>query len=428
MDRVFDLNARIYDYLFCAANNEMGSRLVKLATPPESVAAFVERCEVKYPKASSIFHARSDDRVGAVAETLDVLSGPSQMLGYEVDAVVWHISDLHFGKLNKVQPDPRRLAYTMATLATEFRSAMPDVVIVSGDISSKAAPAEFDDFKVFCQIFSREVWQGTFPERILVVPGNHDVTWESNGTADRMAAFQSHFHTDDVCISPFGTSARTFADNTVVVERFDPAPATVPPFAVVRYKKKALAFVLLVSGYFSGNIPENLRTITRTAGTEEELLECLRLDEGGVNEEYIYNIIKYLNVVGETAIAVIHHNPIQYGVQTCSNKCAPHLMQALDHAGVSILLHGHVHLTESRENKRPPQRRRIFPVPAPTLCSIPTAGATGLNIHYIGPPASARNMDSAILRFSESGNFAPEDASLRYRFVIGGGYLEVTHL
>lgn len=70
---------------------------------------------------------------------------------------VVHLSDLHFGRV-----DPALLV----PLGRSVLAARPDVVVVSGDLTQRAKPAEFRDARRFLQ---------TLPGRVLVVPGNHDV-------------------------------------------------------------------------------------------------------------------------------------------------------------------------------------------------------------------------------------------------------------
>jgi 3',5'-cyclic AMP phosphodiesterase CpdA len=68
-----------------------------------------------------------------------------------------HLSDLHFGRVDA------RLLYP---LARRVREAHPHVVVVSGDLTQRAKPAEFRDARRFLD---------TLPQPLLVVPGNHDV-------------------------------------------------------------------------------------------------------------------------------------------------------------------------------------------------------------------------------------------------------------
>lgn len=68
-----------------------------------------------------------------------------------------HISDLHFGRT-----DPSILPF----LKQAILAANPDVLVVSGDLTQRARPAEFAAAQTFLQ---------ALPGPQIVVPGNHDV-------------------------------------------------------------------------------------------------------------------------------------------------------------------------------------------------------------------------------------------------------------
>lgn len=70
---------------------------------------------------------------------------------------VVHLSDLHFGRIADGLVAP--LTDTIASLA-------PHLVVVSGDLTQRARPAQFRDARAFLD---------RLPAAKLVVPGNHDV-------------------------------------------------------------------------------------------------------------------------------------------------------------------------------------------------------------------------------------------------------------
>jgi 3',5'-cyclic AMP phosphodiesterase CpdA len=69
---------------------------------------------------------------------------------------ILHISDLHFGAVNARLLDP---------LLALARHMQPDAIIVSGDLTQRARPAQFQDAAAFLARFGLPV---------LAVPGNHD--------------------------------------------------------------------------------------------------------------------------------------------------------------------------------------------------------------------------------------------------------------
>jgi 3',5'-cyclic AMP phosphodiesterase CpdA len=71
--------------------------------------------------------------------------------------VVAHLSDLHFGRIS---------APVLSPLAKSIEEANPDLVVVSGDLTQRARPAQFREARAFLD---------GLPGAKLVVPGNHDV-------------------------------------------------------------------------------------------------------------------------------------------------------------------------------------------------------------------------------------------------------------
>jgi len=72
-------------------------------------------------------------------------------------AVLVHLSDLHFGRV-----DERLLGPLVAAVT----AADPDVVVISGDLTQRARPAEFEAARAFV---------ARLPSPRVIVPGNHDV-------------------------------------------------------------------------------------------------------------------------------------------------------------------------------------------------------------------------------------------------------------
>jgi predicted phosphodiesterase len=68
-----------------------------------------------------------------------------------------HVSDLHFGQLERAALEPLRRA---------LRRLAPDVLLVSGDLTQRARRGQFREARAFLD---------TLPRPQIVVPGNHDV-------------------------------------------------------------------------------------------------------------------------------------------------------------------------------------------------------------------------------------------------------------
>lgn len=71
--------------------------------------------------------------------------------------VIVHLSDLHFGRA-----DPA----VLGPLVAKVKALAPHLVVVSGDLTQRAKPAEFREARAFLD---------SLPKPQLVVPGNHDV-------------------------------------------------------------------------------------------------------------------------------------------------------------------------------------------------------------------------------------------------------------
>ena len=87
--------------------------------------------------------------------------------------LIAHLSDLHFGRV-----DPA----TLPALHGALMAARPDVVVVSGDLTQRARPAEFAAARCFLDSLP-------FPQ--VVVPGNHDVPLH-NVVARALVPFQAY--------------------------------------------------------------------------------------------------------------------------------------------------------------------------------------------------------------------------------------------
>ena len=70
---------------------------------------------------------------------------------------VVHLSDLHFGCIDPLLPEP---------LVEAVVAIRPDLVAVSGDLTQRARPEEFEQARAFLD---------ALPSPQIVVPGNHDV-------------------------------------------------------------------------------------------------------------------------------------------------------------------------------------------------------------------------------------------------------------
>lgn len=95
--------------------------------------------------------------------------------------VVAHLSDLHFGHLDRS---------TLPALKDAIAAASPDVLVVSGDLTQRARDVEFAEAKAFLDSMALPM---------IVVPGNHDVPLYNVLARWRtpLAAYRRHFGEDE---------------------------------------------------------------------------------------------------------------------------------------------------------------------------------------------------------------------------------------
>ncbi|WP_237181700.1 metallophosphoesterase family protein [Rhodothermus bifroesti] len=94
-----------------------------------------------------------------------------------------HLSDLHFGRLASQT--------IVADLLAEARRQAPDLVVVSGDLTQRARPRQFQAARAFLE---------ALPAPWLVVPGNHDVYpwWRPLSRLWRSLARYRHYITQSL--------------------------------------------------------------------------------------------------------------------------------------------------------------------------------------------------------------------------------------
>lgn len=96
------------------------------------------------------------------------------------ESYVLHLSDLHFHSLSQVV---LWLDQLEADLRDSHALAIPrlDAIIVSGDISDSASSEQYDAAEQFLWELRRSYLLP--PHRLVLVPGNHDVSWEQSRAA-----------------------------------------------------------------------------------------------------------------------------------------------------------------------------------------------------------------------------------------------------
>lgn len=184
-----------------------------------------------------------------------------------------HISDLHFGAVDD------RLVPLLLAAAQDLR---PDVTVISGDLTQRARPDQFEAARAFID---------RLPGPVLVVPGNHDMPlWN---LALRLLAPLSRYR---------------------AAIRHDVEPSLCVGRAVLQGVNTANPFV-----WKSGRLHKRSRDrLASTFGTAPD---------------------------GAMRIAVLHHAPVPAADGTPADMAAPlAVLSALAGVGTDIVLSGHTHM------------------------------------------------------------------------------------
>ncbi len=187
---------------------------------------------------------------------------------------LFHISDVHFG--------PPHLPRVRQGVLDLIAARRPDVVVLSGDLTQRAKPAQFRAARAFVDSIDRPV---------LVVPGNHDVP---------MYRFWERI------FSPFGAYRRNFSPELEPVYRDDGL------------------LVVGVNTAFNWTIKEGRIKLRRLLEVGEELSAA---------PPEVFKVV------------VAHHHmipPPNFGTQTVLAN-AWEAMDLFSSVGVDLILSGHLH-------------------------------------------------------------------------------------
>ena len=96
---------------------------------------------------------------------------------------ILHLTDIHFGKDHKFNPDGADHHYHTginftSNLISDINNKIqepPDIVVISGDITSIGSAQEFTEARNFIDNIKQAF--GLDVKRFIIIPGNHDVFW-----------------------------------------------------------------------------------------------------------------------------------------------------------------------------------------------------------------------------------------------------------
>jgi len=431
LEGIFGLNHKIYTGLFVEGNVETKYNahiLLKSLLPTKDDQITFEK-----------YHGKSYPEIGAVLKEFDVKTGgvmgfpglpdPDTLVGFKVAGIVWQLSDIHFGSMNKTGLDPIELAETLCRIVDSNKKYLPKVIIVSGDITSDGSEEDYKEFRKFIGHLNKRLWGAVQKYRILVIPGNHDIRWLKDGTADRMKQFIKYFVKSRMAITPFGRKEEESGDGNVTVNRIISKKKDVPPIALVTYKDLELQFLLLVSAYYSGTVPKEVRDIIsglRKKKISDALKKILRIDKGEITHSYIDLLSSEIKELKFDGIAVTHHHLCEFGAEPCKTEYANELLRTLAEKGIYVVLHGHTHMVEDKRFSRLVTKSLAFPVPCSSLGGecVGTHNR-GFSLHFIGNPEDKRRIATFLWPIGSTNYFTPKDLFARYWFRLSKDGIEL---
>jgi predicted MPP superfamily phosphohydrolase len=99
-------------------------------------------------------------------------------IGDDASVTILHVSDTQFGRYHRFDPSDSLAGHLIRDVASLSRIGVPtiDLIVLSGDIAERGKRAEYADALRFVDHLCEELGLGR--ERVVVVPGNHDVSWD----------------------------------------------------------------------------------------------------------------------------------------------------------------------------------------------------------------------------------------------------------
>lgn len=312
---------------------------------------------------------------------------------------ILHITDIHAGSGQLVDEDskqsiPNAERQKLLGRLTDYLRSLtirPDFVVVSGDISIKG---QKDGFKIFREWLLENIKNGILPEatRIIITPGNHDVTRITRveqDDAERFADFWSYFGTtfphahipkldpnpnhqsfvSSLKIDRSVGGVKTLQkdgktvleeslpflldrDRSTLIYAFNSSHACGAPMQPDRAKIVNPLLALLGMDKFASEKNQIERVL-------EAYYDSLVIDAGMLRNDQLRQFVAYMKILREelgedfhklTKVATLHHHIGHLWQQQLELKAfestidAAELKQYLVEFGFDFVLHGHKHI------------------------------------------------------------------------------------
>jgi len=225
---------------------------------------------------------------------------------------ILHLSDLQFGRHNRFHDLPVPLADSIySDLVSIQMDKHIHFLVVTGDIAEIASQTEFKEAKAFLLDLIKRL--GIPTERLLVVPGNHDVNWDLC-----RAHFLDCSARDRIPSAPFEPKYEFYREFLRELHGKDVGPN----FGVRDFQEFDLAFGLLDS--------------THSETHEQHFGEC-----GYQQYASIAEALKASKA--HTRILLVHHNVRRKCVDDSENLRDETLLTKYCGPFTDLVLHGHTH-------------------------------------------------------------------------------------
>ncbi len=243
-----------------------------------------------------------------------------------------HLSDLHF----REGLDDAKLLYQQLASHLRLQRIYPLAgLVISGDVTQAAKPEEFEAAAHFLNLMSQSF--NLTPDRIVLVPGNHDVDWKASQNAydvqrkkpddvlDPITCFGSGDYYERRNEAIYGSRFQNFSDFHAKIKGVAYPLAANSQFSLVDFADLDLCFLGLNSSW---QIDHHFR------------------NRASINPHALMDGLSQLPVERRWKIAVFHH-PLDS--EEPSRLSDTTFRDHLTTNGFRVILHGHIHKTQAHQ-------------------------------------------------------------------------------
>ncbi|HEX8106878.1 MAG TPA: metallophosphoesterase, partial [Kofleriaceae bacterium] len=281
-----------------------------------------------------------------------------------------HLSDLHFGANDQAIVSYSQLAADLHAQGVDRL----DALIVSGDLVNRADPAEYVAARRFLDLLMSGF--ALSPEQIVLVPGNHDVSWPVSEDAYRPWRRSRY---------PGTLAPGSYIDHEgglIEVVDQDGHRQRFRPFADLYRATKGTEYSLAYEHQATVHQLANAGICIVGLNSAWEIDHHFR-DRASIHPEALANALLEVGkpVAGQLRIAVFHH-PLHGGEDSRIRDTG--FLQQLAVHGFRLVLHGHVHKADSEVYRydRTEDGRRIEIVAAGTFGAATREWVPGYPLEY----------------------------------------------